>query len=768
MKVAVVEDNAMIRSVLLAVLEDMPECRASGFAAALPALQACLETDFDLFILDQRLPDLTGLEALQKLRADPRFAHAPVVMVTADSDRALRLDAIRAGATDFLTKPFNIEELRLRIGNLLALRRAQKDLAARESLLSAVIEASTASIVIGDATHPEVPLILANRAFERLSGYDRAEVLGQNCRFLSAEPADHPVRRALNAAVKARQPGTFRLRNRRRSGELFWNQIDLHPVPAPGPMAHYIVATQTDVTAEVEASQSRDRLDARLAGIAQLSEAWFFEFDRDLRLSYLSAAMARALEVVPEEVQGLSVDAVGRHIAVDPSGQAGSLRALFERGGAVAHVPLRVQRRDGSLCWMQASAAPFLTAEGAFDGIRGFASDVSALVEARDAAQRAERAQAAFIAMMSHELRTPLTAIIGLSEVLEASCPTESRRADLGTIRQAATDLTDVLADVLDYAQLESGRVTLARSSVALADFLSTMVEEHRPKARARGLDLRLEVEGSARAQRLGDAGRLRQILRNLLDNALRFTPAGGVRLTLDLVDDAHVAIEVADTGIGIQAEDMERIFLPFFQVDASMGRSHTGRGLGLSIARKLAEAMGGRLSLRSAPGEGAVFRLDLPLPVPPNLATPDLAGPDLAGPETPARALDLSGATVLVADDNAANRKLLSLMLSRLGAEVTLAEDGRAALDAWGPERFDVLLLDINMPGLTGTEVIAEIRLRERRAERFAVPAFAVTANARPEQVETYLAAGFDGCIAKPFNIAALSGALGPRLPQH
>ena len=139
------------------------------------------------------------------------------------------------------------------------------------------------------------------------------------------------MRRALHEAVKARQPGQFRLRNRRRSGELFWNQIDLHPVPAPGPMASYIVATQTDVTAEVEASQSRDRLDARLAGIAQLSEAWFFEYDCDLRLSYLSAAMGGT----PEEVQGLSVDTVGHHLAVDPSGQGGTSRELFERRVAV-------------------------------------------------------------------------------------------------------------------------------------------------------------------------------------------------------------------------------------------------------------------------------------------------------------------------------------------------------------------------------------------------------------------------------------------------
>ena len=223
MKIAVVEDNAMIRNVLLAVLKDMPGCSVSGFGAATPALAACADVIFDLFILDYRLPDMTGIDAMRRLRADQRFAHVPIVMVTADSDTALRLEAIRAGATDFLTKPVNIEELRLRVGNLLALRRAQREMATREALLSAVIDASTASIVISDATQPDLPLIYVNRAFEHLSGYSREAVLGQNCRVLSAESPDHAVRQALRQAAALRQAGKFRLRNQRATGEVFWN-----------------------------------------------------------------------------------------------------------------------------------------------------------------------------------------------------------------------------------------------------------------------------------------------------------------------------------------------------------------------------------------------------------------------------------------------------------------------------------------------------------------------------------------------------------------
>jgi PAS domain S-box-containing protein len=749
LKVAVVEDNAMIRSVLVAALEGVAACDVAGFGAVLPMIDAIHGTTFDLFILDYRLPDLTGVQAIGRLRAEARFAHVPIVMITADSDASIRLEAIRAGATDFLTKPVNIEELRLRVGNLLALRRAQLDVAAREKLLNAVIEASTASIVIGDATRPDIPLIYVNAAFERLTGYGRADVLDRNCRLLSAEPPDHPVRQALREAVRTRSGGSFRLRNKRRSGAVFWNQIDLHPVPDAGPAARFVVATQTDVTAEVEASRSRDRLGARLADIAQLSDAWFFEFDRNLCISYLSPAMARALDISPEEVQGLAVDAIAPLITVDPEGGGtGDLRSLLVARKAVAHVPLRLARSDGSFCWMQASAAPFYTADGVFDGVRGFSSDISSIVAARDAAQQAERAQAAFVAMMSHELRTPLTAIIGVADTLGQNDLCAAARADLDMIRTAAMDLTGVLSDVLDHAQLQGGRLTLADTALSLTDLLAALVADHLPKAVARGLSLRLEVEGDAPQMRRGDPDRLRQILRNLLDNALRFTVRGGVTVTLGLPAADRVTVAVADTGIGIATADQDRIFDPFVQLDARMGRAHGGRGLGLSLARKLAEAMGGTLSVASGPAQGSTFRLDLPLAA--------------AAEAVPvAAALDLAGAPVLVADDNRANRKLLEVILSRLGADVTLAEDGRAAMTAWAPGRFSLLLLDINMPELTGTEVIADIRQRERAAGLDPVPAFAVSANARPEQVESYVAAGFDGCIAKPFTIAALKGAL-------
>ncbi|WP_103335457.1 response regulator [Pseudotabrizicola formosa] len=753
MKVAVVEDNSVIRAVLVAAMEGFAGSVVTEFCAVGPLLDACRETLFDAIILDYQLPDQTGVDATRRLRADPRFIHVPIIMVTADSDSALRLEAIRSGATDFLTKPVNIEELRLRVGNLLALRQAQLDVLAREKLLDAVIESSTASIVIGDASFPDIPLIYANGAFERLSGFTRDQVLGRNCRLLAMEVPDHPVRLQLRQAVSARAGGTFRLRNRRRNGDVFWNQIDLHPVPGPGENARFIVATQTDVTAEVEASRTRDRLGARLSDIAQISDAWFFEFDRWLCFSYVSPAMAKALDIAPEQIQGLSIDVFADRICVDPEGEGGDLRSLLSRRQPLDRLRLRLKRPDGTSRWLQTSTTPFYTAEGAFDGVRGFASDISDLIEARDTARQAARTQATFVAMMSHELRTPLTAIIGLTELLEGSDVCSTVHADLATIRGSAQALTWVLNDVLDHSQLEGGQLTLSVVDFDLAQLLAGLIQWHGPAAGAKGLWLRLAIEGDASPHRRGDPDRLRQILRNLIDNGLRFTPQGGVTVTLVLRSESSILLRIADTGIGIAPEDWNRIFDPFVQLDASMGRVHSGRGLGLTLARKLAEAMGGTLFVDSQPGAGSVFVLDLPLP----------RGASAVLPQP----FSLHDTAVLVADDNRANRKLLEIMLSRLGARVTLAENGQAAVQAWAPGRFDLLLLDINMPGLTGIEVIVQVRAQERAAGLAPIPALAVSANARPEQVAAYLAAGFDGCIAKPFTLAALQKALSASGPS-
>ncbi len=758
MLIAVVEDNEVILSVLLSALEVIDGCTVHGFDSIGAALAGSEGHIFDLMILDYRLPDGNGIDTIRRLRAQDRYRHVPLVMLTGDNDVAVRLDAIRAGATDFLTKPVNIEELRLRVGNLLAMRRAQRDAAEREALLDAVIEASSASIAIGDATQPETPLIYVNAAFERLSGYSRKDVLDQNCRFLNAEPHGAQVRDDLRRTVAGRLAGQFRLRNRRRDGEAFWNQLDLRPVPGPGADARYIVATQFDISSEVEARASRDRIDARLSDIAQLSAAWFFELDRELRLVYVSRAVSDALATAPEELYGLTFDQLGDRIVIDEGDGPASLHERLLPRKGLSNLPVRVTLPDQHRLWVQTSVIPFHTDAGAFEGFRGFGSDVSEIVAARDAARQAERAKSAFLAMMSHELQTPMTAILGLAELLESVENPAERRGHLATIRDAAARLSSVFSDVLDQVQIESGQLTLAQSPFSMVALCEEVCGLFSAAAQAKSLALTLSVTGEGGANRIGDRARVLQVLKNLVGNAIKFTDAGSVEIRLDLTTPAALQVEVADTGIGLA--DSERIFAAFVQLDDGIARRSEGSGLGLSITRGLIAAMQGEITVSSRIGAGTTLRFSLPLPA-----------CDAAPPAARPKQISLQRRHILVADDNHANRKIMAMILQRLGATVTVCKDGAEALEIWAPHRFDALLLDINMPRLAGTDVMREIRRREAAGDLPRVFACAVSANARPEQVAGYLDAGFDDCIAKPIgreNIAAMLSWLDTSSPSE
>ena len=751
MRVAVVEDNGMLRQILVAALEPVAGYQPTGFADPATALAACEAEVFDLVLLDHRLPGMTGIEAMRALRADPRHAHVPVIIVTGDDDQAVRLEAIRSGATDFLTKPVNIEELRLRVGNLLALRGAQREASEREALLHSVMSVASAGLAIADAASGDMRPIYSNAVFDEMSGTGCDKATGLACRLIDREHAAEADAPDFLAAVQERRAGRFRLRSRRRDGALFWNQVDLRPVPAPGPAARYLVATQTDITSEIEAQVSRDHVNARLGDIAALSGAWLFEFDRDLRLSYASPAMCDQLGIPADRMCGMDADGIGAEVLEDNDSAPRSLHRLLSERREVREVMLRFRRGDGAVRWVQLNAAPFLAADGSFGGMRGFAGDISAIVAARDAARAAERTQSTFVAMMSHELRTPLTAVVGLSEMLEDCEDPAERRANLRIIRSAAAGLTAVLGDVLDHARLAGGKVTLERSAFGVGELAEAVVGLHRVKAQAKGLALSLRQSDGAGGRRLGDPTRLRQVMTNLVSNAIKYTDAGRVEVHLDQTDPARIVFEVADTGIGLKPADIERAFAPFVQIDDGDARRSDGTGLGLAITRRLVEAMDGRIDVQSTHGAGSVFRVVMPLA--------EVVG----GEATPAArvAARLDGVEVLVADDNKTNRMLLSAMLGKLGARVTLCVDGPSALEAWAPGRFAALLLDINMPGMAGTEVIRAIRAQEAELGLSPVRAHAVTANAHPEQAMAYREAGFDGVVTKPFGQRDLAAAL-------
>jgi signal transduction histidine kinase/DNA-binding response OmpR family regulator len=391
------------------------------------------------------------------------------------------------------------------------------------------------------------------------------------------------------------------------------------------------------------------------------------------------------------------------------------------------------------------------TPDGGTVGIR---TDITALklameelAAARDAAAEAAEAKSAFLARMSHELRTPLNAILGFAQILLRDETIEGeRREQLDTLHGAAGHLLALVNGLLDLSKIEAGRLELELRPIVLTDLLNSCADLLGPEAARKSLALRRGFEESLPREVMADPTRLRQLVLNLLSNAVKFTPPGGlVALRARLTEPAGlVRIEVQDTGPGLSAEQRARLFEDFVQVTPTL---EPGTGLGLAISARLAALMGGRISCDSEPGQGALFWVELPLAASSGVAV-EAAAPAL---------LPAIAARVLVVDDVLANRLVAKAMLAPAGHEVRLASDGQEALGLAAAEPFDVILMDVQMPGMDGLEATRRIRALPGRSGR--VPIVAVTASAMPEQVAACTAAGMDRHLAKPIDRAALLG---------
>jgi CheY-like chemotaxis protein len=372
---------------------------------------------------------------------------------------------------------------------------------------------------------------------------------------------------------------------------------------------------------------------------------------------------------------------------------------------------------------------------------------IRALEAARASRRRAEEAAGAksrFLAVMSHEMRTPLNGIVGYAQLLDQrdDIPDVARRQIL-TMRDSADVLLALISDVLDYSRAEAGHGEIHTAPFAIGQMLERAADMVRPMLEGR--DITVEVKSALASDLVvqGDERRLLQVLLNLLGNAAKFTEQGMISLSARPIEPGLIRIAVRDTGIGIAADKLDFVFQPFSQVDSGATRNFEGAGLGLSITKSLVERMGGRIGVESHEARGSEFWLDLPLPC--------------AEPKRPSRMEDdPSGravvAKVLVVDDHPVNREVATLMLASAGLEVEAVEDGASAVAAVRSGDFDLVFMDIHMPGMDGLQACREIRALP--AEQARVPVIAMTAAALPEDVERCLAAGMNDHISKPIRL--------------
>jgi PAS domain S-box-containing protein len=422
----------------------------------------------------------------------------------------------------------------------------------------------------------------------------------------------------------------------------------------------------------------------------------------------------------------------------------------------------RMRRRDGGYVWVESVARPLAEESGQPPRWLFVARNIDQRIAAEreqirltEAAERANRAKSEFLSHMSHEIRTPMNGVVGMNALLLETDLTAHQRKLSETVRDSADALLSILNDILDVSKLEADRVDLEEIEFDLPTLVEKTAELLDPRARQKGLSLTLDIAATARSAFYGDPMRLRQILLNLASNAIKFTERGGVEIFArgsdTDADHACLRIEVHDTGIGISDADKSRLFSPFVQADASITRRFGGTGLGLSICKKLVELMDGQIGIADRPGGGSVFWFEVHL----RYASPARA---TEGELRDALASDLVAPVsghVLLAEDDTINVEVARLILEGAGYTVDVALDGREAVAAALRCDYDLILMDMQMPGLDGLSATQEIRATERRGRR--VPIVAMTANAMQGDQRRCLEAGMDDYVSKPIAPAKL-----------
>ncbi|MFN4091589.1 MAG: ATP-binding protein [Brevundimonas sp.] len=512
-------------------------------------------------------------------------------------------------------------------------------------------------------------------------------------------------------------------------------------------VAAFVYSSRTSAMAQV-----REAIDTMPDGLAffdaddrlVLWNARYAEVNRELGSSLRAGMMFREILEIGLD-QGLYFDAVGREAQWLNERLATRREASRTMEQAMADGRwLRIQDR-------RSVGGGIVTVA---NDITDLKADAHALAQARDEADAANLAKSQFLANMSHEIRTPLNGVIGVAQALSRTQLDREQREMLNLIESSGHTLQTLLSDILDLARVESGRLQIMAEPFDLDRAIREAAQLYSATAADKGLQFFVEVAPEAQCWVRGDVVRLKQILTNLVSNAVKFTSAGFISMTVAPGPERDgrptLRFSVEDTGIGFDSAARERLFGRFEQADGGITRKFGGSGLGLSICKQLASMMNGELDCESEPGGGSAFFLTLPFE--------PIAAPEAVEDHAPTRLGDvIPTLRVLLADDHATNRKVVELILAQAPVELTAVENGAEALDAYRGGDFDLVLMDMQMPVMDGLEAIREIRLHEAALGIEPAAIVMLTANALPEHVASGAAAGADRHLSKPFNAADL-----------
>ena len=698
-----------------------------------------------------------------------------------------------------------------------SLRQSHADLEAMATNLKAALRDSDALlstlnmhaiVSVGDRTGT---IIEANDAFCTISGYSREELIGRNHRIVNSGTQSRDFWAAMWKTIGSGTPWRGEICNRNKSGTLYWVDTFIAPFVGADGRIEKFVSIRTNITAlkdnELELISHRDRL-------SQLVHLKTADLERTVALSQQTLAeLKRQRSVIDEHaivticgvdgritygndkfcaVSGYTREEfIGRDHSILNSGYhpKGFFRQMYETigRGEIWHAEICNRAKDGSLYWVESTTSAFLNENGSPREYIAVHTDVTERKRAEEAAHAASRSKSNFLANMSHEIRTPMNGVIGMVDILMQTELKPEQRRMLGTVHESSLVLLNIINDILDYSKIEAGKLEVEHIPMQLSGVADSVIQLLHSVSSSKAVTLWLEVSPELPPWVLGDPNRLRQVLLNLLGNALKFTNttperAGQVSLTLDKVALSNgapgIRMTIRDNGIGMSEEIVTKLFQPFMQADGSTARKFGGTGLGLSITQRLVELMQGDISVRSTPGVGSEFVVQLPL-----LAYESVGAiaNDRMATTSPLEHIDtppFAVATeqvidqlILVAEDNETNRDVIQEQLRLIGYRCEVAPDGEQALKMWqagwsqGKNRYALLFTDCHMPNLDGFGLTQAIRAGEPTGIH--MPIIAITANAMHGEAERCKAHGMDDYLAKPLRLRELSVKLAQWLPR-
>lgn len=636
---------------------------------------------------------------------------------------------------------------------------------AAEARFRVVFEQAPLGVALLDSGSNRI--LEANRRFADIVGLGQAELAGLDPMQIT-HPDDVILSRRKLAGLKADDAGGYRINKRylRPDGTVVWISLTCAPVKVETEDTPRYLAIVEDITERKHMEERLSISEERHRLLADNAIDVILTMDLEGQVSYVSPSVEQLRGFTPDEVRSQRLDQMltpdSLRIA---QAYLRELRTSIKSGEPIGHFRAELEQRcrDGSTVWTDVTANPLFGSDGRFIEILGVTRDISErrhheqeLQQAYDAAEAANAAKSEFLAHMSHEIRTPLTAISGIAEILERQKDTLTERQQklVHTLALSSSSLKDLISDVLDFSKIESGDIVLENKPFRLGPLFEEIASMMALRASEKGISFLYDCSEVRELSFQGDRSRIRQICVNLISNAIKFTEQGKVSVSAAVEqrdNRAFLRIDVADTGIGISADNFELIFDRFKQVHSSDSRKYGGTGLGLPISKQLATLMGGLITVSSQVGAGSTFSLLLPMQSQ-VAAMPMTEGPVSAAQlDADIKALITEDTRVLVVEDYAGNIALVSYILDELGIGYDVATTGLMALDLWQKRAYNLVLMDIQMPEMDGFAATQSIRQIENAHGRVRTPIVGMTAHALMGDRDRCIQAGMDSYLPKP-----------------